>query len=82
MVEVIEEITDAYVSWRYGGQMPNIQQLKQRLRDLIKNDSSNGRLKGINYLLTKIEDYSSFRDDFDSKKYMADNDCWQNVAKK
>lgn len=35
--EVIEEITDAYVSWRYGGQMPNIQQLKQRLRDLIKS---------------------------------------------
>lgn len=35
--EVIEEITSAYVSWRYGGQMPNLQQLKQRLRDLIKS---------------------------------------------
>jgi protein-glutamine gamma-glutamyltransferase len=36
-VEVIEEITEAYVNWRYGGQMPNIQQLKQQLRNLIKS---------------------------------------------
>jgi hypothetical protein len=35
--EVIEEITQAYVSWRYGSQKPNIGQLKQRLRDLIKS---------------------------------------------
>lgn len=35
-VEVIEEITDAYVSWRYGGKMPNIKQVQKRLRDLIK----------------------------------------------
>ena len=35
--EVIEEISQAYVRWRYGGQMPNIKQLRQRLRDLIKS---------------------------------------------
>lgn len=35
--EAIEEISQAYVRWRYGGQTPNIKQLRQRLRDLIKN---------------------------------------------
>jgi protein-glutamine gamma-glutamyltransferase len=34
--EIIEEITNAYVSWRYGGQMANFKQIKKRLRDLIK----------------------------------------------
>lgn len=34
--EVIEEITTAYVSWRYGGQMPNLKRVQKRLRDLIK----------------------------------------------
>lgn len=34
--EVIEEITNAYVSWRYGGKMPNLKQIKKRLGDLIK----------------------------------------------
>jgi transglutaminase-like putative cysteine protease len=35
--EVIDEISQAYVSWRYGRQTPNIKQLRQRLRDLIKS---------------------------------------------
>ncbi|HEY9636602.1 MAG TPA: transglutaminaseTgpA domain-containing protein [Coleofasciculaceae cyanobacterium] len=38
--EVIEEISQAYVSWRYGSQTPNIKYLRQRLRDLIKNTQS------------------------------------------
>ena len=35
--EVIDEISQAYVRWRYGGQTPNVKQLRQRLRDLIKS---------------------------------------------
>ncbi|HAA28399.1 MAG TPA: transglutaminase [Cyanobacteria bacterium UBA8553] len=35
--EVIDEISQAYVHWRYGGHTPNINQLRKRLRDLIKN---------------------------------------------
>ena len=35
--EVIEEISQAYVSWRYGNQTPNIKYLRRRLRDLIKS---------------------------------------------
>jgi transglutaminase-like putative cysteine protease len=43
--EVIDEISQAYVSWRYGNQTPNIKHLRQRLRDLIK---SNQQLKMMN----------------------------------
>jgi len=35
--EVIDEISQAYVRWRYGSHTPNIKQLRQRLRDLIKS---------------------------------------------
>jgi transglutaminase-like putative cysteine protease len=35
--EVIDEITRAYISWRYGAQKPNVKQLRQQLRDLIKS---------------------------------------------
>jgi protein-glutamine gamma-glutamyltransferase len=35
--EVIDEISQAYVRWRYGNQTPNIQYLRQRLRELIKS---------------------------------------------
>ncbi len=35
--QIIEEISQAYVSWRYGRQTPNIKQLRQRLQELIKN---------------------------------------------
>jgi hypothetical protein len=35
--EVIDEISQAYVRWRYGNQIPNIKLLRQRLRDLIRN---------------------------------------------
>lgn len=37
LADVIDEITRAYVSWRYGSQMPNTKQLRQRLRALIKH---------------------------------------------
>lgn len=36
-VEVIDEISQAYVRWRYDQHTPNIQQLRQRLRDLMKS---------------------------------------------
>ena len=34
--ETIDEISQAYVRWRYGRQVPNIQQLRLRLKQLIK----------------------------------------------
>jgi Domain of unknown function (DUF4129)/Transglutaminase-like superfamily len=34
--EVIDEICQAYVSWRYGGRSPNLNQLQQRWRKLKK----------------------------------------------
>ncbi|MBW4666674.1 MAG: DUF3488 and DUF4129 domain-containing transglutaminase family protein [Cyanomargarita calcarea GSE-NOS-MK-12-04C] len=34
--EVIDEICQAYVSWRYGGRSPNLNQLQQRWRELKK----------------------------------------------
>jgi transglutaminase-like putative cysteine protease len=34
--EVIDEICQAYVSWRYGGRSPNLSQLQQRWRELKK----------------------------------------------
>ena len=43
--EVIDEISQAYVRWRYGSQTPNINQLRQRLRDLIKNTRQLGTSK-------------------------------------
>jgi transglutaminase-like putative cysteine protease len=43
-VEVIEEISQAYVRWRYAQHTPNIQQLRQRLRDLIKSTQNKLRL--------------------------------------
>ncbi|NEO97809.1 MAG: DUF3488 domain-containing protein [Symploca sp. SIO2E9] len=36
--EVIEEISQAYVSWRYGAIKPNLKQLQRRLRELGKRD--------------------------------------------
>jgi len=33
---VIDDISQAYVRWRYGKQTPNIESLRQRLRDWIK----------------------------------------------
>lgn len=37
--EVIDEISQAYVSWRYGGQPPNLAYLKQQLRTLTAKRS-------------------------------------------
>ncbi len=36
--EVIDEICQAYVGWRYGGQVANLKQLKQRWRELKKSN--------------------------------------------
>jgi protein-glutamine gamma-glutamyltransferase len=35
--EAIEEISQAYVRWRYGGHTPNVKLLRKRLQDLIKS---------------------------------------------
>jgi transglutaminase-like putative cysteine protease len=34
--QVIDEISQAYVSWRYGGHTPNLQQLRQKWQELKK----------------------------------------------
>ncbi|QLE59289.1 DUF3488 domain-containing protein [Nostoc sp. TCL26-01] len=34
--QVIDEICQAYVSWRYGGQKPNLNQLRQRWQEMKK----------------------------------------------
>ena len=40
--DAIEEISQAYVRWRYGLVSPNLQELRVRLRELVK---SNQRLR-------------------------------------
>ena len=37
LAEVIEEISQAYVRWRYGSENPNLKQLRQRLRELKRH---------------------------------------------
>jgi hypothetical protein len=37
--QVIDEISQAYVSWRYGGHTPNLQQLRQKWLELKKVNS-------------------------------------------
>lgn len=39
----IEEISQAYVGWRYGGKAPNLTQLQQQLRDLKRPSPTNHR---------------------------------------
>ena len=34
--EVIDEISQAYVSWRYGGHTPDLKQLRQKWEELKK----------------------------------------------
>ncbi|MFB2938128.1 transglutaminaseTgpA domain-containing protein [Aerosakkonemataceae cyanobacterium BLCC-F154] len=41
--EAIAEISQAYISWRYGGENPNLKRLKRRLQDLQK--TANKRIK-------------------------------------
>jgi hypothetical protein len=36
--EVIDEICQAYVRWRYGGQAANLKQLKQRWLEVKKSN--------------------------------------------
>jgi transglutaminase-like putative cysteine protease len=38
--QVIDEICQAYVSWRYGGNAPNLNQLRERWQDLQTNAKS------------------------------------------
>jgi hypothetical protein len=42
IAEVIDEICQAYVSWRYGGHTANWQQLQQRWQALKKVDKNRG----------------------------------------
>jgi transglutaminase-like putative cysteine protease len=42
--QVIDEICQAYVSWRYGGHAPNLQQLRQRWQELKTAASRNSKL--------------------------------------
>lgn len=37
LAEAIDEISQAYVCWRYGFEAPNLKQLRQRLRELKKH---------------------------------------------
>ncbi|HEY9295766.1 MAG TPA: DUF4129 domain-containing protein, partial [Phormidium sp.] len=44
--EAIGEISQAYVSWRYGGENPNLKRLRRRLEDLQKTSRKRGKSKG------------------------------------
>lgn len=44
VTRVIDEISQAYVGWRYGHQRPNLDQLQQRLRDLKKYHRRNTKI--------------------------------------
>ncbi|MBW4575349.1 MAG: DUF3488 and DUF4129 domain-containing transglutaminase family protein [Aphanothece sp. CMT-3BRIN-NPC111] len=52
--EAIEEISQAYVSWRYGRQVPNIKRLRLRLQELIK---SSQRSEVSNQFLRKLRTF-------------------------
>lgn len=41
--EAIAEISQAYISWRYGGENPNIKRLRKRLQDLRKTSQKKGK---------------------------------------
>ena len=45
--KLIEEISHAYVSWRYGAQPPNLKQLKHRLQDLKKSTQRSTPSSGL-----------------------------------
>jgi hypothetical protein len=49
----IDDISQAYVRWRYGGQAPNLTQLKQRLRDL-KRSSTTQRHPTLQHLINRL----------------------------
>ena len=38
--QIVDEISQAYVSWRYGGVAPNLHQLRQRWKELQKSPES------------------------------------------
>jgi len=50
--EAINEISHAYVSWRYGGESPNMQRMRQRLRELMKSSQPSAV---SNQLLAKLK---------------------------
>lgn len=43
--EAIAEISQAYMSWRYGGENPNLKRLRRRLQDLRKTSKKIGNTK-------------------------------------
>lgn len=40
IVEVIREISDSYVSWRYGGKTPNYEYLQKKWREILKQENT------------------------------------------
>lgn len=49
----IDEIAQAYVGWRYGGRTPDLAQVKQRLRDLKRQQTSRAFWKKLISRFTK-----------------------------
>ncbi|XGV96248.1 MAG: DUF3488 and DUF4129 domain-containing transglutaminase family protein [Leptolyngbya sp. BL-A-14] len=45
--DAIDDIAQAYVRWRYGGKVPNLAHLKQRLRDLKRHQPSHAPWKKV-----------------------------------
>ncbi|HLP88518.1 MAG TPA: DUF3488 and DUF4129 domain-containing transglutaminase family protein [Nostocaceae cyanobacterium] len=43
IAQVIDEICQAYVSWRYGGQNPNWQELRQKWQEVGRRQGAGGR---------------------------------------
>ncbi len=41
--QTIQDISEAYVSWRYGGQAPDLKELQQRFREMRKSKVKSGR---------------------------------------
>ncbi|MBE9227439.1 DUF3488 domain-containing protein [Phormidium sp. LEGE 05292] len=44
--EAIAEISQAYISWRYGGENPNLKRLRRRLQDLRKTSKKSAMAEG------------------------------------
>jgi len=41
--QTIQDISQAYVSWRYGGQAPDLKELHHRFREMRKTKVKGGR---------------------------------------
>lgn len=52
VAKVIEEICQAYLSWRYGGQLPNVEELTMQWQTLKKYQLSNRKISQRGYKAT------------------------------